>query len=34
MSQNVNKIPKKLQMFSLKIHKGAGIFEKAQNFFK
>ena len=29
--KNVSKVPKKLNIFSLKIHKSAGIFKKAQN---
>ena len=33
-SKNVNKIPKQIKIFSLKIHKGAGIFTKPQDLSK
>ena len=33
-SKNVEKMPKKLKIFSLKIHKGAGTFENPQNLSK
>ena len=32
--KNVKKMPKKLKIFSLKIYKGAGIFENPQNLSK
>ena len=34
MSKNVQKMPKKLKKFSLKIHKGAGVLKKPQNLSK
>ena len=34
MLKNVKKMTKKLNIFSLKIHKGAGIFKKPQNLSK
>ena len=34
MSKDVKKIPKRLQIFSLKIHKNTRIFEKFQNISK
>ena len=34
MSKNFKKMPKKLKIFSLKIHKSAGIFKKPQNLSK
>ena len=33
-SKNVQKMPKKLKIISLKIHKGAGILKNPQNLFK
>ena len=33
-SKNVKKMPKKLKMSCLNIHKGAGIFENSQNLCK
>ena len=32
--KNLKKMPKKLKIFSLKIHKGAGIFKNSQNLSK
>ena len=34
MSKNVKKMPKKLKIFSLKIHKGSEIFQKPDNLSK
>ena len=33
-SKNFKKMPKKLKIFSLKIHKGTGIFKNPQNLSK